>query len=280
MPEQLTSALAMSAGVANLITEGLKGNPRQVKRFLNAFFLRKKLAEVAQLSGIRDDVLVKLMLLEYVDPRRFRLLFEAQMREEGVPRLFEALESEVPPKEIAGVPNDAALKEWDDVRVRRWALIEPKLKGIDLRDYFWLARDRLESTLGALTMVSPIVRRTLDGLLSEGRRKASAKSTESLSADERESLHTLLKQGLRREPTEQKWYGAFRAMVEEGSTSHSAFAEILLELPIEKIPASIPPILVLLQKQKPEVAASFAPVMARFSEAKDSKVGRAAALKR
>lgn len=279
MPAELATALVMSAGIANLITEGLKGNPRQVKRFLNAFFLRRKLADVAQLSGIRDDVLVKLMLLEYADSRRFRLLFETQASEDGFPKLLEVLESEEQSKETASAATVAMRKEWDDERIRRWALIDPKLKGIDLRDYFWLARDRLESTLGALTMVSPIVRRVLDDLLSDGRRKAAAKSAQNLSADERESLHALLKQGLRREPTEQKWYGAFRALLEEGLPSHGTFAEILLELPIEKIPPSIPPILELLQKQKPEMGAALAPVMTRFASAKDSKVGRAAAIK-
>jgi hypothetical protein len=53
---KLGEALAFCAGALNLISEGLKGNPRQVKRFLNAYFLRRKLATVAKMETIRDDV--------------------------------------------------------------------------------------------------------------------------------------------------------------------------------------------------------------------------------
>ena len=69
-----------------LITEGLKGNPRQVKRFLNALFLRKELARVANLTNLKDDVLVKLMILEYTSEKRFRQLHEWQAPQDGHPR--------------------------------------------------------------------------------------------------------------------------------------------------------------------------------------------------
>ena len=47
----LEENLSMCSKIAPLITDGLKGNPRQVKRFLNAFMLRKKLAKVAMNDG-------------------------------------------------------------------------------------------------------------------------------------------------------------------------------------------------------------------------------------
>ena len=65
------AALQFCATAAAAIAEGLKGNPRQVKRFLNAFLLRKQLAQVARLEDIRD-VLIKLMILEYAHLDRFR----------------------------------------------------------------------------------------------------------------------------------------------------------------------------------------------------------------
>ena len=64
-------ALALCSQAAPLITEGLKGNPRQIKRFLNALFLRQQLAKVANLTNIRADVLVKLMILEYSSEKQF-----------------------------------------------------------------------------------------------------------------------------------------------------------------------------------------------------------------
>ena len=71
IPDLLEQSLQWTSTVAPAFTEGLKGNPRQVKRFLNALLLRKQLANVASLT-IRDDVLVKLMLLEYTLPLTVR----------------------------------------------------------------------------------------------------------------------------------------------------------------------------------------------------------------
>ena len=75
-----------------MITEGLKGNPRQVKRFLNAFVLRKQLAEVAKLTHVRDEVLVKLMVLEYGHPEQYGQLYEWQASAEGFPEEIQILE--------------------------------------------------------------------------------------------------------------------------------------------------------------------------------------------
>ena len=82
LPEPLEQSLQWVSSIAPALTEGLKGNPRQVKRFLNALLLRKQLAMAAGLN-IRDIVLVKLMLLEYIRPHRFDQLYEWQARSEG-----------------------------------------------------------------------------------------------------------------------------------------------------------------------------------------------------
>jgi predicted KAP-like P-loop ATPase len=87
----LEEDLSMCSNIAHLITDGLKGNPRQVKRFLNAFILRKKLAKVAKLKKVKDDVLVKLMVLEYVEDDCFRELFNWQSSQDGLPKEIENL---------------------------------------------------------------------------------------------------------------------------------------------------------------------------------------------
>jgi hypothetical protein len=43
---------------------GLRGNPRQIKRFLNIISLRRRLAEENELD-VRQDLLIKLAVLEY-----------------------------------------------------------------------------------------------------------------------------------------------------------------------------------------------------------------------
>lgn len=43
----------------------LNGNPRQLKRFLNTFDMRRRMAGVAGFREIAPEMLVKLMVLEY-----------------------------------------------------------------------------------------------------------------------------------------------------------------------------------------------------------------------
>ena len=104
----LTDAMSLCASAAPLIADGLKGNPRQVKRFLNALMLRKRLASVAQLKDIRDDVLVKLMILEYTDEERFLELFGWQGRQNGHPKELVCLEDALLDSEKDPSDEDAA----------------------------------------------------------------------------------------------------------------------------------------------------------------------------
>jgi GTPase SAR1 family protein len=270
VPKTLEDALTFSSGAANLITEGLKGNPRQVKRFLNAYLLRKKLASVAQLVGIRDDVLIKLMLLEYAEEKRFHELYALQVAEKGYPKLLQQLESG-DGKEVENVTP-----EWNGERIRRWAALEPRLSEIDLSDYFWLARDKLASTLSGLTLVPPAVRRILDGLLIEAKRRATAQTAKDLNPDDLAILHGLIAQHIQRAPEQKKGYDAFRSLIEAGIESSKAFAELLMVIPLGKVPPALYADLKVLSKGRPDLAAVFEPVLMRFSEAEGTRIGSAA----
>ena len=54
----LSESVPLISKLSPIITESLYGNPRQIKRFLNTFMLRKKLAKVANISNFRDDVII------------------------------------------------------------------------------------------------------------------------------------------------------------------------------------------------------------------------------
>src|SRR5208283_2464264 len=93
LPAALKEQLDWSTAVASVVTEGLKGNPRQVKRMLNAMSLRKQLASVAQIS-IKEEVLAKLMVLEYSNLPLFHELNQWQAAEKGVPAKLRTLEEQ------------------------------------------------------------------------------------------------------------------------------------------------------------------------------------------
>jgi len=229
--DELERQLVWSNSVAQAITEGLKGNPRQVKRMLNAMLLRKKLAEVANLP-IRDDILAKLMVLEYTNLNLFKQLNNWQTSEKGFPIKLKQLEDAI--REEIEVSDDT-LKEWQKPAVKTWIKLHPPISDIDLRDYFWLARDKTDSLLSDVKMVAPIVRRIFNQLVgdNEGEQHIGARETAKLNTVEQETLLELLIQHIERHPDQESGIKAIFKLIEnkvEGSL------ESLLRT-LEKLPS-------------------------------------------
>lgn len=228
---ELERQLIWSNSVAQAITEGLKGNPRQVKRMLNAMLLRKKLAEVAKLP-IRDDILAKLMVLEYTNLNLFKQLNNWQTSEKGFPIKLKQLEDAI--REDIEVSDDT-LKEWQKPAVKTWIKLHPPISDIDLRDYFWLARDKTDSLLADVKMVAPIVRRIFNQLVgdNEGEQHIGARETVKLNTAEQKTLLELLIQHIGRHPDQESGIKAILKLIEnkvEGSL------ESLLRT-LEKLPS-------------------------------------------
>jgi len=160
----LANLLNLSHNMSQMITSVLKGNPRQTKRFLNTFILRVKLAEVAKLD-IDIFVLIKLMLLEYFDTKLFKKLNEFQSKNDGFFLEINILESIFIDEENNELGD--SFKEWQIPQIQNWIKIEPRLSDIDLRNYFWLFRDKTESTLSNVHMVSPMLQKIYKGLTSD-----------------------------------------------------------------------------------------------------------------
>jgi len=241
----LAEALSFVASAAPLIADGLKGNPRQVKRFLNAFLLRKELARIARLENIRDAVLVKLMILEYSQPDLFLQLFTWQSQQAGHPKELAQLEA-VLGSAHGNVNDEEGAKKidikWATNSARRWVAMEPELQSVDLRDYFWVARDRLESTFVGVAMLPPLVRSVLDGLMSElaPKRNSAKDSAKVLKADERAILLEALSQRIVRQPDDAVAYGALFHLVEADlKDAAELLALTLQQRPLDKVPAAV-----------------------------------------
>jgi predicted KAP-like P-loop ATPase len=275
----LKDALTFSASAAPLIADGLKGNPRQVKRFLNALLLRKELARVARLANIRDAVLVKLMILEYAYTELFTQLFVWQSQQNGHPAQLAELE--------AALANDKEEKydelakkhggKWAAIGVRRWLAMEPQLKDVDLRDYFWVARDRLESTFAGVAMIPPVVRAVLDGLTSgqTPKRNIAMTTAKTLSPDERAILVEALEQRIIRQPEEIGGYDALRFLIEAGIVeAANTLANILAKRPLDKVPPAVGMQVSTLYTTKPEYRAILEPVVTSLSKSQ-TRVGKA-----
>ncbi len=172
--EKANNALALSDQIGPILASGTKGNPRQIKRFLNTLLLRERTANA---RGFGDDiklpVLAKLMLAERFIPRLFeQIAFVAAIHPQGLCEDLEALEKSLAvandkdgePKgqkaaEPAPASDNAVLTEWKaSETVRDWSRLLPKLSGLDLRPYLFVTKDKKDyfgpvSVLGHLAGV-------------------------------------------------------------------------------------------------------------------------------
>ena len=178
---ELSNLLNISHFMSQMITNVLKGNPRQTKRFLNTFILRRKLAQVASLE-IDILILIKLMLLEYLNPTLFKKLNELQSGESGIILELGMLESVF----IDGEENKLGegFKDWQTPQIQNWIRIEPKIGNVDLRNYFWLVRDKTESTMSNIHMVSTIIQKLYSQISSTDKHQRSVGFIELKKLDE------------------------------------------------------------------------------------------------
>ena len=150
---------------SDAITDVLKGNPRQIKRFLNAYWIRQKLSEVSQLTAVKNHILVKLMVLEYINAERFEDVFRAhRQNENGIAEMLAEMETCASLEKL-----DEKYSVWRSPRLWKWLKSDPQLADEDLRDYFWLSRSAVGDTLAGVRLLTQAMRQCLEDLLSEHR---------------------------------------------------------------------------------------------------------------
>jgi hypothetical protein len=277
--DNLSQSLLFCSSVAPLITEGLKGNPRQVKRFLNAFTLRRTLAAAANLKNIRDDVLVKLMVLEYARNKQFVKLFEWQTSQDGFPSQIKELEKMICPPEGSIEDDEGARQidsEWATLSMRKWIAMQPKLSEVDLRDYFWIARDRLQTSLSGLSLIPPSIRLIFEDVISGNKAKSEAGIllVKGLQEDERVIFIDLVKQHGLRNPEKKVVFDKVIALIDAdipGSTE--MLCNVLSKCPADALNPAIGMDILTLIKRKPQAQAILDPVLDMLRET-DSKIAR------
>jgi len=175
------NALMLSDQIGPILASGAKGNPRQIKRFLNTLLLRKCTADVRGFGDeIKLPVLAKLMLAERFLPSLFEqiatvavthsqgrcvdiaLLEDASASgDNGTPRTETKEKSSDEKTSKAVVAAESAiLSEWKASQsILAWARVQPSLAEIDLRPYLFVTKDKKDyfgpaSALGHLAKVA------------------------------------------------------------------------------------------------------------------------------
>jgi hypothetical protein len=176
VPNEVGQALTLAAHVTKILSEGTRGNPRQIKRFLNSLMLRHAIAEERGFgSDVQRPVLAKIMLAERFYPDFYEQIariaaadphgkvdalgrFEDHVR---LPALSDEDDDAKPAAKGAkkpATPKPSALpseaEEWaKNDWIKGWAAIDPLLKDVDLRPYVFVTRDK-RGALGGLVAAS------------------------------------------------------------------------------------------------------------------------------
>ncbi|AQH05472.1 NTPase KAP (plasmid) [Burkholderia sp. KK1] len=175
VPTEVDQALVISAHVTQILSEGTRGNPRQIKRFLNSLMLRQAIAEERGFGAdIQRPVLAKIMLAERFYPDFYEQIARlAANHPDGQPDAVRQFEEHVRHPATVDEEDDeqgttkarkgsrgtrppiaAEVAEWDKNQwAISWAAIEPSLVNIDLRPYVFVTRDK-RSSLGGLAAAS------------------------------------------------------------------------------------------------------------------------------
>lgn len=193
-PEKKTLFFMVSQ-IATVLNEGTKGNPRQIKRFLNAFMTRMLIADSAGYKeSINESVLIKLMLLERFNQNAYELLrLDSVSNSEGYPtKLFE-LEQQIKSKAVVlDKESKKTLFDIDkDEWLANWIIIEPMLGTTNLIPYFFLTREKVKFV--GLAQSSELIERALKLLVgSDLEVVASLGTVKQLSPDDAESVLDVL----------------------------------------------------------------------------------------
>lgn len=177
------NALMLSDQIGPILASGSKGNPRQIKRFLNTLLLRKLTADARGFGEeIKLPVLAKLMLAERFLPSLFdQIATMAVKHPQGrcvdlaaLERLGSDATADVPStrttatdrsatkfaEPTAAATESAILSEWKaSESVSAWSRVQPSLGDVDLRPYLFATKDKKDyfgpaSALGHLATVA------------------------------------------------------------------------------------------------------------------------------
>lgn len=165
VPEPVERALDIAHRIAPILTDGARGNPRQVKRFINTMTMRIAIAEERGFGDeLKAAVLAKIMLAERFAPEVYDTIargsagtgsseelsaLEAAVRSPNEPKLAPA-GAKRPAKGVTA-EAESTLPDWPNLEwAKQWARIDPPLADYDLRPYVFVTRDR-RSVFGAVT---------------------------------------------------------------------------------------------------------------------------------
>ena len=227
--EEVKRRVVLARALARVLARTTSGNPRRLKRFLNAYWIR---ADIARRRGItlNPEALAKLMVLEETMPTSFRTVL-GWLDEGTLATNIKALEKD---------PSKSA-----DADLVAWAEIAPKLGALDLAPYL-----RLAASFRAAPPAGAALRADLQAILDDGRspalatRRRAQSTARGLPQDDRRLLVAAIAESICAAPDEQGPLGDTLAAVVGADDSLAQLAADGLDpLPASRVePALVIPL--------------------------------------
>jgi len=218
---------------------GIAGNPRLIKRFLNALAVRMAISR-AHGVGVDETVLAKILLFERIgNPKAYAQLTKAVTEStDGKPVFLSEWE------EKANTGKDLKLEApWDDDFVREWLTLPPMIGDRDLRGALYVSREHAP-LISPQDRLSSEAAELLAALLQHPEMAASLKDR--LLKVPRAEITVIMDRLLDQARQEQEWGApaileACLVMAEVDPPQGSRLAAFLSERPVSQIKANIIP---------------------------------------
>lgn len=152
----LQTTIGFMSRFSNIISIALRRNPRLIKRFLNAYEVRNTLLKASGIDS-QDNrfALLKLMLLEYKHEKLFNELCEWVFTQPSTPVELILMEKAIAGEETGKYPEN---KEWEQTDVKALLEINPLFSSVNLKELFWVSRDKLSDIIGGTSLYSAKVK--------------------------------------------------------------------------------------------------------------------------
>jgi len=248
---ELQSDFTIANRIAPTLSRGLRGNPRQLKRFLNTMLIRIATAQ-RRSTTLDPSILAKLMILEQ-SATDFQQLFLWQLAQDGAPEELVAAEAASASGDL-GSDTTPELNTWfASQAVRSWLALEPPLAGTPLGEYFFYSRDRLSPAAPGSRLTAD-----LQALLSRlqlpvtAQRRGGVDVAAELSAEEYTPLYEALLDRAGRRPDGHAMKSATE-LTAKVPTSWPAFVATLATIPPKDVPSSLVTTVIALGGSRAEV---------------------------
>lgn len=199
-PPELLARFESADRLAPLMTSAtqIAGNPRLIKRFLNALSIRMTISR-AHGVGIDEAALAKMLLFERCgSPAAYSKLSQSAIADrEGKPRFLAEWEDK------ANAGEELKLEApWDEPFFREWLLVSPRMANMDLRGILYVSREHAP-LINAEDRLSSQAAELLTSLLQHPDMSATQKT--SLLSVARPELGIMMDRVLAHAQAEQEW---------------------------------------------------------------------------